>query len=339
MGNAKTFRMYYLSPMTTAIRIHQTGGPEVLRVETVEVPAPGPGEALIRHTAIGLNYIDTYHRSGLYPVASLPSGLGMEAAGIVEAVGPGVSEVAPGQRVAYAGGALGAYCERRIFPAARLVPLPDNVTDDVAAAVMLKGMTAEYLVRRTFPVQPGQVVLWHAAAGGVGLLGCQWLKHIGATVIGTVGSDDKAELAKAHGCEHVIVYTREDFVARVRALTGGKGVPVVFDSVGKSTFEGSLDCLAPRGMMVSFGNASGKPPLLNVNSLSERGSLFVTRPTLMSYTSTRAELLQSAGAVFDLIAKGVLRVEVRQRWRLAEAADAHRALESRVTTGSSVLLP
>ncbi len=339
VGNAKTPRVYYLRTMSIAIRIHQTGGPDVLRVESLDPGTPGPDQALVRHTAIGINYIDTYHRSGLYAVPALPSGLGIEAAGVVEAVGSGVTEVAVGDRVAYAGGPLGAYAERRLAPAARLVPLPKHVPDEAAAAVMLKGMTVEYLVRRTFPVRAGQVVLVHAAAGGVGLLACQWLKHIGATVIGTVGSDEKAELARAHGCDFPIIYTREDFVSRVRELTNGKGVPVVYDSVGKSTFDGSLDCLSLRGMLVSFGNASGKPPLLNVNSLSEKGSLFVTRPTLQSYTSTREELLGSAGALFDLMDKGALRVEVRQRWGLTEAAEAHRALEARKTTGSSILVP
>lgn len=331
--------MYYLGPMTIAIRIHETGGPEVLRVEQTEPGAPGPGQALVRHTAIGLNYIDTYHRSGLYPVAELPSGLGMEAAGVVEAVGSGVSEVAVGDRVAYAGGTLGAYSGKRLFPASRLVVVPDSVSDDVAAAVMLKGMTVEYLVRRTFPVQAGQTVLVHAAAGGVGLLACQWLKHIGATVIGTVGSDDKAELARANGCDHTIVYTREDFVARVRELTDGNGVPVVFDSVGKTTFDGSLDCLARRGMLVSFGNASGKPPLLDVNMLSQKGSLFVTRPTLASYTTTREELMACAGALFEMLGKGALKADVRHRWSLSDAAEAHRTLEARKTTGSSILVP
>jgi len=325
--------------MNLAIRIHRTGGPDVLQLDELPVGAPGPGQVLLRHTAIGINYIDTYHRSGLYPVASLPSGLGMEAAGVVEAVGEGVTEVAVGDRVAYAGGPLGAYAGRRVFPAGRLVPLPEHVSDEVAAAVLLKGMTVEYLVRRTFPVKPGQTVLLHAAAGGVGLLACQWLAHIGATVIGTVGSDEKAGIAKRHGCTHPIVYTREDFVARVKDLTDGRGVPVVYDSVGLSTFERSLDCLSPRGMLVSFGNASGKPPLLNVNMLSEKGSLYVTRPTLMSYTSTRAELLESAGLVFDLVKQGALRVEINQRWGLADAATAHRALESRKTTGSSLLIP
>ena len=331
--------MYYPRLMTLAIRIHRTGGPDVLQLDDLPVGDPGPGQVLLRHTAIGINYIDTYHRSGLYPVASLPSGLGMEAAGVVEAVGEGVSEVTVGDRVAYAGGPLGAYASRRVFPANRLVPLPEHVSDEVAAAVLLKGMTVEYLVRRTFPVKPGQTVLLHAAAGGVGLLACQWLAHIGATVIGTVGSDEKAAIAKRHGCTHPIVYTRESFVARVKELTDGRGVPVVYDSVGLATFESSLDCLSPRGMLVSFGNASGKPPLLNVNMLSEKGSLYVTRPTLMSYTSTRAELLESAGLVFDLIKQGALRVEINQRWGLADAATAHRALEARTTTGSSLLIP
>ena len=323
--------------MTRAIRIHEHGGPEVMRLEDVDVGEPGPGEARVRHTAVGLNFIDTYHRTGLYPV-SLPSGLGMEAAGVIEAVGEGVTELSPGQRVAYAAGPPGAYAEARVVAADRLVPLPDAVDDETAAAAMLKGMTVEYLIRRTHRVSAGETVLLHAAAGGVGLVACQWLKHLGATVIGTVGSDEKAELARAHGCDHPIVYTREDFAARVRELVPG-GVPVVYDSVGAATFEASLDCLAPRGLMVSFGNASGKPPALEVGALAQKGSLFLTRPTLRTYVAARADLLESAAAVFDVIARGAVTIAIGQRFPLADAAEAHRALEGRATTGSTVLIP
>lgn len=323
--------------MNQVVRIHTTGGPDVLRVDELDVARPGPKEALVRHTAVGLNYIDTYHRSGLYPLPSLPHGIGLEAAGVVEDVGAEVREVAVGDRVAYAGGAPGAYAARRVIAADRLVRLPDDIDDERAAAMMLKGMTVEYLVRRTFAVQRGQTVLLHAAAGGVGTLACQWLAHLGATVIGTVGSDEKAELARAHGCTHTIVYTREDVVARVRELTGGAGVPVVYDSVGKSTLFSSLDCLAPRGLLVSFGNSSGMPDPLPLGILSQKGSLYVTRPTLMTYTAARADLVASAEALFDVVRTGAVRVEVRQRWPLAEVAEAHRALESRQTVGSSIL--
>lgn len=308
-----------------------------MRWEEVEVPLPGPGEALVEHRSVGLNFIDTYHRTGLYPLET-PHGLGMEACGVVQAVGEGVTEVSVGQRVAYAAGPPDAYSERRCIAAHRLVAVPDELSDDVVAAMMLKGMTVEYLIRRTFEVQPGMTVLWHAAAGGVGLLACEWLAHLGVEVIGTVGSDDKAELARSHGTTHTIVYTRESFVDRVRELTGGKGVPVVFDSVGRSTFMDSLDCLAPRGMMVSFGNASGKPDPFDVTVLSQKGSLFLTRPTLMTYTERRDDLVQSASALFDVVCSGAVRVEIGQRYPLAEAAQAHRALEARQTTGSTVLV-
>jgi NADPH2:quinone reductase len=322
--------------MTHAIRIHDHGGPEVLRYEEVDVGDPGPGQARVRHTAVGLNFIDTYHRSGLYPT-ELPSGLGMEAAGVVEAVGEGVADLEPGQRVAYAGGGPGAYAEARLIAADRLVPLPDDIEDEVAAAAMLKGMTVEYLVRRCHAVQRGDTVLWHAAAGGVGLLAMQWLKHLGATVIGTVGSDEKAERARAHGCDHPVVYSREDFVARVEELTDGAKLPVVYDSVGKATFAKSLDCLRPRGLMVSFGNASGKPEPLDVVTLSQKGSLYLTRPSLMTYTAAREDLLESARALFEVIREGAVRVEVNQRFALKDAAEAHRALEARQTTGSTIL--
>ncbi|HZZ84846.1 MAG TPA: quinone oxidoreductase [Anaeromyxobacteraceae bacterium] len=324
--------------MSRAIRFHQTGGPEVLKLEEVEVGSPGPGEALVRHTAIGVNFIDTYHRTGLYPLP-LPSGLGVEGAGIVEAVGAGVEHVRPGDRVGYQGGPPGSYSERRVMPAARLVKLPPGVSDQDAAALMLKGLTVQMLVRRVHAVKPGETVLWHAAAGGVGLIACQWLKAIGARVIGTVGSDEKAKLARAYGCDEVIVYTREEFPARVRALTGGKGVPVVYDAVGKSTFDGSLDCLAPRGMMVSFGNASGPVPPVSPLTLGTKGSLFLTRPSVMAYTADRAELEEAAAELFALVATGKVKAQVGGTWPLAEAARAHGELEGRRTSGSVLLLP
>lgn len=324
--------------MATVVRIHETGGPEVLRVEEVEVGSPGPGEALVRQTAIGVNFIDTYQRSGLYPVP-VPGGIGNEAAGVVEAVGPGVDEIRVGQRVGYAGGAPGAYATRRLVPADRLVPLPDAVDDRTAAAILLRGMTAQYLLRRTHRVASGETILVHAAAGGVGLIACQWAKHLGATVIGTVGSDAKAELARANGCDHAIVYTREDFVARVREITRGEGVPVVYDSVGKATFEGSLDCLRPLGLLVTFGNASGAVPPVAPLVLSQKGSLFLTRPTLMTYTAKRADLLDSAAELFEVVASGAVRVRIGQEYALADVARAHRDLEARATTGSTILVP
>ncbi len=323
--------------MPKAIRIHQTGGPEVLKWEDVEVGKPGPGEALLRQTAIGLNFIDTYHRTGLYPLP-LPAIIGMEAAGVVEEVGPGVAEVKPGDRVAYAG-VLGADVERRVIPADRLVPLPDSISDVQAAAMMLKGMTAEYLLRRTHRVEKGETILVHAAAGGVGLIMCQWAKHLGATVIGTVGSDEKAELARANGCDHPIVYTRENFTERVRAITGGAGLPVVYDSVGKDTFMGSLDCLRPLGLMVSYGNASGAVPPFAPALLSQKGSLFLTRPVLMAYTAKREDLLASARALFEVVQSGAVKIKLDRAWPLRDAAAAQRELEARRTTGSTVLLP
>jgi NADPH2:quinone reductase len=324
--------------MPRAIRFSATGGPEVLRLETAPLPAPDHGEVRVRHTAIGVNFIDIYHRQGLYPLP-LPSGLGTEAAGVVEQVGPGVTDIGPGDRVAYSSGPPGAYSEERIVPADRLVKLPQAIGDETAAAMMLKGMTVEYLIRRCYPVERGQTVLWHAAAGGVGLIACQWLHHLGVTVIGTVGSDEKAELARRHGCTHTIVYTRENFLDRVLEITAGRRVPVVFDSVGKSTFEGSLDCLAPRGMFVSFGNASGKPPALDLLVLSLKGSLYATRPTLMTYTASRDDLLESARALFEVVTTGAVKIAIGQRWSLAEAAESHRALAARQTTGSSLLIP
>ena len=324
--------------MPHAIRIHQTGGPEVLRWEEVAVPAPGPGEATVRHQAVGLNFLDIYHRTGLYPLP-LPSGLGIEAAGVVEAVGAGVGDVAVGDRVAYAGGPVGAYSELRNIPADRLVRLPDAIDMTTAAAMMLQGMTAQYLLRRTYRVQPGDTILIHAAAGGVGLLVCQWAKALGATVIGTVGSDEKAELARAHGCDHAIVYTRENFTERVRQITGGAGVPVVYDSIGKDTFFGSLDCLQSLGMMVTFGNSSGPVAPVDSLELSRRGSLFLTRPSLMHYTAKRADLLASAAELFEVVASGKVRIEVRQRYPLPEAAQAQHDLAQRRTSGSTVLMP
>ncbi|MFO0696481.1 MAG: quinone oxidoreductase [Polyangiales bacterium] len=325
--------------MTKAIRILAPGGPEALVAMDVEVPAPAAGEVTLRQTAIGVNFIDTYHRSGLYPLPTLPHGIGVEAAGVVEAIGPGVTGLRIGERVAYAGGAPGSYAERRNVAAERLVPVPDAVPDDVAAAAMLQGMTAEYLVRRTFRVEAGMRVLVHAAAGGVGLLLCQWLSSLGATVLGTVGTEAKAGLAAENGCHHPIVYTRDDFVAKVRELTGGAGVHVVYDAVGRSTFTGSLACLARRGMLVSFGNASGAPDPFDVLELSRKGSLYLTRPTLFDYIATREELLESSGEVFGRIANGSLRLAITERRPLAEAADAHRALESRGTTGKTLLVP
>lgn len=324
--------------MPNAIRFAQTGDPSVLRFDAIDLPAPGPGEAVVQNEAIGVNFIDTYHRSGLYPV-TLPSGLGLEGAGIVEEIGPGVVGCKVGERVAYCGGALGAYSERRIIAADRLVHLPDSIPFDMAAAAMLKGMTVEYLIRRTYPVKPGQTVLWHAAAGGVGLIACQWLKSLGVRVIGTVGSPEKATLARANGCAETILYREEDFVQRVRELTNGRGVPVVFDSVGRETFLGSLDCLAPRGMMVTFGNASGKPEPLDLNLLSLKGSLYVTRPSLAAYTQARQELLESAEALFAAIKHGSVKIQISERFALRDAAAAHRRLEARQTTGSLILKP
>lgn len=324
--------------MTKAILIYQQGGPEQIRWEDVEVGQPGPGEALIRQTAVGLNFIDIYHRSGVYPLPKFPSSLGSEGAGVVEAIGANVEEVKVGDRVAYAGGPIGAYAERRIVPAQRLVVLPDNVTDRQAAAMMLQGMTAQYLLRSTYRVQPGDTILFHAIAGGVGLIACQWAKYLGATVIGTVSSSSKAELAKAHGADYVIDYTKENFVDRVQEITGGRRLPVVYDSVGKDTFDGSLDCLRPRGLMVSFGQSSGVVPPFNPGILSAKGSLYLTRPTLVNYTASRADLLASANELFDVVGKGVVKIEINQTYPLAEAAQAHRDLEARKTTGSTVFI-
>ncbi|MGH6934117.1 MAG: quinone oxidoreductase family protein [Dongiaceae bacterium] len=322
-----------------AIRFHRTGGPEVLSWDEVAVDAPGAGQILIRHTAVGLNYIDTYHRSGLYPVPALPSGVGLEAAGVIEAIGGGVTEFREGDRIAYGTGPIGAYCERRVMPADKAIKLPGAISDRTGAAMMLQGLTAQYLLRRTYRVKAGDKILVHAAAGGVGLILCQWAKHLGATVIGTAGTPEKAALAKAHGCDHVILYRSEDFVKSVREITAGTGVAVVYDGVGKDTFMGSLDCLAPLGMMVSFGNASGPVPPVDLLLLSQKGSLFVTRPTLMTYTAKRADLVAAASELMDAVQTGAVKIEVNQDYPLREAAQAHRDLEARKTTGSSILLP
>jgi len=321
-----------------AIRIHETGGPEVLLLDEITLAEPGQGQARVRHTAIGVNFIDTYHRTGLYKLP-LPSGLGVEAAGVVESVGPGVTHVRAGDRVAYVSRPPGGYAEAALVPADRLVHIPEGVTDEVAAAAMLKGMTVWMLVRRIHAVKPGENVLFHAAAGGVGLIAMQWLRALGARTIATVGSDEKAKLALASGAAEVVVYTREDFVKRVRELTKGEGVPVVYDSVGRSTFEGSLDCLSPLGLMVSYGNASGPVPPFDLGQLAAKGSLFLTRPTLFSYTARREDLEEGARELFAVIASGQVKIEVKHRWPLGHAADAHRALEGRHTTGSIVLVP
>jgi NADPH2:quinone reductase len=323
--------------MAKLVRFHRTGGPEVLQLEDQPVPEPGQGQALVRHTAIGVNFIDTYQRSGLYPV-TLPSGAGNEGAGVVEAIGAGVTTVKKGDRVAYTG-QIGSYSERRLVPADRLVKIPEGITEEQAASMMLKGMTVQYLIHRTYPVKKGDTVLWHAAAGGVGLIACQWLKALGATVIGTVGSDDKAKLAKAHGADHVINYSKDNFVEKVKALTGGKGVPVVYDAVGKSTWDGSLDCLRPLGMMVSFGNASGAVPPFNVGILSQKGSLYLTRPTLVTYTASREDLEATAKSLFEVVKSGRVKIEISARYKLADAPQCHRDLEGRKTTGSVILLP
>jgi len=322
--------------MTHAIRFHKPGGPEVLVWEEVPLGKPGPGEARVRHTAIGLNYVETYVRSGLYPVP-LPSGLGTEAAGTVEEVGPGVTEVKVGDRVAYAGGPLGAYAEERVMPAERLIVLPDGISDRQAAAMMLKGLTAQYLLRQTFRVKEGDTILFHAAAGGVGLIACQWAKSLGATVIGTVSTDEKARLARAHGCDHVIVYAREDFVERVNEITKGEKLPIVYDSVGKDTFMKSLHCLRPRAMMVSFGQSSGAIGPVDLGIFAQKGSLFFTRPTLVTYSAKRADLVAMAKDLSGVVLSGAVKIEINQTYPLKDAAEAHRDLQSRKTTGSTVL--
>ncbi|WP_176115221.1 quinone oxidoreductase family protein [Burkholderia cepacia] len=324
--------------MPKAIRYDQPGGPDVMKWVDVEVGEPKAGEVRIRQHAVGLNYIDVYFRTGLYP-QPLPGGLGMEAAGEVTAVGEGVTALKAGDRVAYVGQPPGAYAQERVMPAERLVKLPDGIGYDDAASVMLQGLTAHYLLRRTYPVKAGDTILIHAAAGGVGLLVCQWAKALGATVIGTVGSDEKAALAKAHGCDHPIVYTRENFTQRVKEITNGAGVPVVYDSIGKDTYIGSLDCLAPLGYFVSFGNASGPLPAIDSKEFSSRGSLFFTRPTLFSYIAKRADLESAAAELFDVILSGKVKTSINQRYPLAEVGRAHADLESRKTTGSTILVP
>jgi NADPH:quinone reductase len=323
--------------MTHAIRFHKPGGPEVLVWEQVELGRPGPGEARIRHTAVGLNFVDIYNRSGLYPVP-LPSGLGSEAAGVVEEVGSGVTDLKPGDRVAYGSASAGAYAEARLIPADRLIKLPDGIDDKTAAAMMLKGLTVQYLIRQTYRVKAGETILLHAAAGGIGLILGQWAKHLGATVIGTVGSDDKARLAKDHGCAHTIVYSREDFVKRVDEITEGKKVPVVYDSVGKDTFLKSLDCLAPLGLVALFGQSSGSVDPLNLGLLAQKGSLYVTRPTLNTYGAKRDHLVAMAKELFDVVQSGAVKIEVNQTYPLKDAARAHADLAARKTTGSTVLL-
>lgn len=327
-----------MTTTTRAIRLRENGGPEKLQLEDIELPPPGPGEVQVRQSAIGLNFIDVYDRIGLYPVP-LPSGLGREAAGVVTAVGRKVKGFRKGDRVAYVLTVAGAYAESRNLPAERLVKLPKGVSDEVAAAIMLKGLTAQFLVRRTHRVKKGEWLLVHAAAGGVGLLLCQWARALGAKVIGVVGSDEKAKLAKAHGCHHVLISGRDELVARVKALTKGAGVHVVYDSVGKDTFFESLDCLRPLGLMVTYGNASGAPPAFSPLELAKRGSLFLTRPTLFGYIASRKELDAAARELFAMISKRKLKVRIGQRYALADAAQAHRDLEARRTTGSTVLVP
>ena len=324
--------------MAKAIRFSEFGSPEVLRLEEVTVGDPAPGEARIRQMACGLNYIDIYQRTGLYKVA-LPSGLGLEGAGVVEAVGTGVTTVKQGDRVAYAGGPVGAYATERLIPADRLCILPDGLSFEQGAAMMLQGMTVQYLIRRTYQVLPGDMVLFHAAAGGVGLIACQWLRALGATVIGTAGSEEKCELARRHGADYCINYRTENFTERVMELTGGAGVPVVYDSVGKDTFMGSLDCLRPFGLMVSFGNASGPVPPVDLGLLAQKGSLYITRPTLFTYTASRADLEATSEELFDIVLSGAVTIDIGQRYPLADVATAHRELESRTTTGSSILMP
>ena len=327
--------------MTTikAIRIDKTGGPEVMALKPVELGHPDPGEVTVRAKAIGVNFIDTYHRSGLYPVP-LPSGIGMEASGIVEAVGKGVTTLKTGDRVAYASGPVGAYAEAHNIAAASAVKIPDGIADDVAASMMLKGLTAQFLLRQTFKVEKGQTILWHAAAGGVGLIACQWAKHLGATVIGTVGSEEKAKLAREHGCDHVIDYSKEDVAARVTEITGGAKLPVVYDGVGKATFMSSLDSLAPLGLLVSFGNASGPVTDVNLGILAQKGSLYVTRPTMYHYAAkTPTAMQEMADDLFAVVKSGAVKIEVKQRYALAEASRAHLDLAARKTVGASVLVP
>ena len=321
-----------------AIRIHEHGGPEMMKWEIVEVGAPGPGEVRIKHTAVGLNYIDTYHRTGMYKIP-MPTVLGREGAGVIEAVGANVNDLKVGDRVAYASSPIGSYAEARLMPAERVVKVPDNVSDQQAASIMLKGMTAQYLLRRTFKVGPGVTILFHAAAGGVGQIVSQWARHLGATVIGTVGSTAKAAIATKAGCHHVINYSTEDFVARVAEITGGKKCDVVYDGVGKDTFLKSLDCVRPLGTVVLFGNASGKVEPLDLGLLAAKGSLFVTRPTLDTFVAKREELVATANELFDVVGRGIVKIDINQTYPLKDAAQAHRDLEARKTTGSTVLIP
>jgi len=323
--------------MAKAVRYHKQGGPEVLQLDDVQVGDPGQGQVRIKHTAIGVNFVDTYQRSGLYPM-QLPAVAGNEAAGVVDAVGAGVTDLKAGDRICYTG-LPGSYCDARLVPADRTVKLPQGISEEQAASMLLKGLTVHYLIFSTYPVKKGETVLWHAAAGGVGLIACQWLKALGVSVIGTAGSAEKMALAKAHGAEHVINYSSEDFVKRVKDITGGKGVPVVYDSVGKTTWEGSLDCLRPRGLIVSFGNASGPVAPVNLGILSTKGSLYVTRPTLATHIASRADLVERSNALFEVVKSGKVKIETTAKYKLADAAQAHRDLESRKTTGSVILVP
>jgi len=324
--------------LTNAIRVHKQGGPEEMKWEQVELPNIKESEVLIKHTAIGLNYIDTYHRSGLYSMP-VPLTLGIEGAGIVEEVGENVSDLKVGDRVAYASPPTGSYAEAKVMPANRLVKIPDNISDEIAAAIMLKGMTVEYLIRRTYNVKAGQTVLFHAAAGGVGLIACQWLKALGVTTIGTVGSEEKAVLAKANGCDHTILYREENFVDKVKEITNGEGVPVVYDGIGKDTALQGLDCLSPLGLMVVFGNASGNAPAIDTGMLAAKGSLFLTRPTLMTYNAKREDLVDSAQELFNMVSSAKISISINARYALKDAAQAHKDLESRKTTGSTLLIP
>jgi NADPH:quinone reductase len=324
--------------MSKAVRFEKVGGPEVMHLVDVDVPKPAASEVRVRHTAIGLNYIDTYHRSGLYPV-SMPSGLGLEAAGVVEDVGQGVTSLKVGDRIAYGSGPIGAYSEVNNLPAAKLIKIPDAISNETAAGMMLKGMTARYLLRATYKVKAGETILMHAAAGGVGLILGQWAKALGVKVIGTTGSDTKIDIAKAHGCTHVINSSKEDIVARVKEITGGKGVPVVYDGVGQATFMTSLDCLSPRGLLVSFGNASGPVKSFDPAILAAKGSLYMTRPTLFNYTSTESDLAETAADLIDVVKSGAVKIPINQRYKLADVVQAHRDLEARKTTGTTVLIP
>lgn len=323
--------------MPHAIRFHKTGGPEVLQWEEVPVGKPGPGEARVRHSAVGLNFVEVYVRSGLYPAPPMPSGLGTEGAGVVEEVGPGVTNVKPGDRVAYVGGPPGSYSEQRVMPADRLVVLPKGISEQQGAAIMLKGLTTQYLIRQIFKVKKGDTILFHAAAGGVGLLACQWAKALGATVIGTVGNEEKAKLARDHGCDYPIIYTREDFVQRVKEITKGEMVPVVYDSVGKDTFMKSLDCLRPLGLMVSFGQSSGSVGPIDLGIFAQKGSLFFTRPTLNTYAAKPADYQAMTKDLFEAVQSGKVKIEINQTYKLKDAAQAHRDLQSRKTTGQTVL--